>query len=40
MHAQLEEIGERELKDALEQGIIDEEQKKKKLSEFSTTVKK
>ncbi|UCC15929.1 MAG: hypothetical protein JSU58_06020 [Dehalococcoidales bacterium] len=40
MHAQLEEIGERELKDALESGLINQEQMEKKLSEFTATVSK
>jgi len=40
MYAQLEEIGERELKDTLEKGLINRDQMEKKLSEFTATVKK
>jgi len=40
MYAQLEEIGERELKDALDHGLINQEQMKKKLSEFTATARK
>jgi len=40
MYAQLEETGECELKDALEQGLINQEQLKKKLSEFTASARK
>jgi orotate phosphoribosyltransferase-like protein len=40
MYAQLEETGERELKDALEQGLINQEEVKKKLSEFTASARK
>ena len=39
MYGLLEEIGERELKDALESEIINQEQMKKKLSEFTASQK-
>ncbi|UCD09653.1 MAG: hypothetical protein JSU79_03145, partial [Dehalococcoidales bacterium] len=40
MYEQLEEIGERELKDALEHGLINQDQLEKKFSEFTATARK
>ncbi|MBN2076467.1 MAG: hypothetical protein JW762_13040 [Dehalococcoidales bacterium] len=40
IYAQLEETGKRKLEDALEQGLIDQEQMNKNLSEFTASAKK